>query len=486
MEMWNALEPATRKTLGQFFTPAPLARMIASRPALPDGSGVIRVLDPGAGVGSLGAALIERIASERPDASIHLTYVEVDRELLPALERTAHAVREWAADHGVIAAVEIVTQDFIEWVAETADSGTRFELAIMNPPYAKLATASDHRARTSSIACEVTNLYAAFVAIGLQTLTDGGGLVAITPRSFANGPYFRRFRAYIDQMAVFENVDLFESRSTLFADTSVLQENLVYTLRRGDARAGAVEVRHHLRGDQIEVSRMAYEHFMPADDPERFIHLRTGARGHEVARRMHGLPATIADAGVTCSTGRVVDFRSREHLESMPTENSVPLIYPQHLRGGRVTWPIEGGKKANALRVDDATHSLLMPAGHYVAIKRFTSKEEKRRIVATWIPASALPGDAIAFENHLNILHAGGSGLDRDLAVGLTVHLGSRLVDDYFRQFSGHTQVNATDVRMLRTPDAASLRRIGAKVVDPDTLTELEIDELVADSELIS
>jgi adenine-specific DNA-methyltransferase len=59
----------------------------------------------------------------------------------------------------------------------------------------------------------------------------------------------------------------------------------------------------------------------------------------------------------------------------------------------------------------------------------------------------------IGFENHLNVLHIRGAGLPPDLARGLghipELHAG-RFVS--FRQFSGHTQVNANDLRTLRYP----------------------------------
>ena len=47
----------------------------------------------------------------------------------------------------------------------------------------------------SSIGIEATNLYAAFVALSLRLLRPGGQLVAITPRSFCNGPYFKAFHS---------------------------------------------------------------------------------------------------------------------------------------------------------------------------------------------------------------------------------------------------------------------------------------------------
>jgi adenine-specific DNA-methyltransferase len=58
--------------------------------------------------------------------------------------------------------------------------------------------------------------------------------------------------------------------------------------------------------------------------------------------------------------------------------------------------------------------------------------------------------------------------------------LNSSLVDRYFRTFSGHTQVNATDLRAMRYPDMETLRRLGG--LAPDRLpAQDDIDALVLD-----
>ena len=51
-----------------------------------------------------------------------------------------------------------------------------------------------------------------------------------------------------------------------------------------------------------------------------------------------------------------------------------------------------------------------------------------------------------------------------DLARGLVAYLNSTFVDTYFRQFNGHTQVNATDLRNLRYPSVRQLERLGERV----------------------
>ena len=108
----------------------------------------------------------------------------------------------------------------------------------------------------------------------------------------------------------------------------------------------------------------------------------------------------------------------------------------------------------------------MVPKGVYVLVKRFTAKEERKRIVATvFRPEGNLAGfESIGFENHLNYFHHRGGGLDDRLAEGLAVYLNSTVVDSYFRQFSGHTQVNATDLRGLRYPSREQLYQLAENV----------------------
>jgi len=58
-----------------------------------------------------------------------------------------------------------------------------------------------------------------------------------------------------------------------------------------------------------------------------------------------------------------------------------------------------------------------------------------------------------------------GAGVDPELGWGLCLWLNGTVVDRYFRTFSGHTQVNATDLRALRYPDETTLRHL-AQAVD--------------------
>ncbi len=125
-----------------------------------------------------------------------------------------------------------------------------------------------------------------------------------------------------------------------------------------------------------------------------------------------------------------------------------------------------------------ATANLLVPNANYVLCKRFSSKEEKRRLVAAVYDAERMDGAWVGFENHLNYFHRSGHGLERRFASGLALYLNSSLVDSYFRLFNGHTQVNATDLRSLKYPTFEQLVSLGEQVGDCFP-SQPEIDQLV-------
>ncbi|EAQ0782501.1 modification methylase, partial [Salmonella enterica] len=58
----------------------------------------------------------------------------------------------------------------------------------------------------------------------------------------------------------------------------------------------------------------------------------------------------------------------------------------------------------------------------------------------------------------------------------LTAYLNSSLVDAYFRQFNGHTQVNSSDLRILRYPSIDTLKNLGKNI---ESFSQVEIDKSI-------
>jgi len=354
-----------------------------------------------------------------------------------------------------------------------------YDLVVMNPPYRKIHTLSRERRLLARIGIEVSNLYTAFLSLAVRQLRPGGQLIAITPRSFCNGPYFRHFRRnFLDQMAL-RHIHLFESRDTTFQDADVLQENIIFAAVKQGAHAPVVISGSTDISDAEFVYReVPYDRVVHPADPEQVIRVSADAAGAQASDLVAALKGDLNQLKLTVSTGRVVDFRSREHLRAESGPGTVPLIYPSHITDGFVSWPKPNGRKPNAVADVPATRSLLLPNETYVIVKRFTSKEEPRRLVAAVHHPVGVPSTHVGFENHLNVYHCDGRGIDPRLARGLALYLNSSVVDIHFRQFSGHTQVNATDLRNLRYPLPDQLERLGA-AIDATMPDQRSVDRLV-------
>ncbi len=407
---------------------------------------------------------------------------ELDRGLIAHLSKTLDKYTQGGNFFG-----NIHEEDFIHAAVESL-SGTlfsrpleRYTYAILNPPYKKINSQSAHRLALRRVGIETVNLYSAFVALAVAEATPGGQIVAIIPRSFCNGPYYRPFRDFILGRTAIRHLHLFESRSKAFKDDEVLQENLIIRLERG-GQQGPVTVSNSTddRFSDLTTHEYPFDRIVFPDDPERFIHVPTSP-GQNAIELSSAIRYTLADLGVKVSTGPVVDFRLKAHLCDMPGPGAVPLLYPGHFSGGGTTWPIEGMKKPNAIERNADTEKWLYPNGFYCVVRRFSAKEEKRRIVASVVEPGAF-GDvpALGFENHLNLFHENKRGLPEPLARGLAVFLNTTAVDEQFRRFNGHTQVNATDLRLMKYPSRDALIQLGKWAMQQGTLAQDQLDAKLA------
>ncbi len=434
-------------------TPEPIAAFMAG---LFDGPmpGRVRLLDAGAGEGSLTAAFIARWTGSPIEAHAY----ECDPAIAARLQTTLHRLADQAGS-----APQVLMEDFVQAAARMArlGQGPRYTHAILNPPYRKIGNGSQHRALLRAVGLETVNLYSGFVGLALELLAPGGRLVAIIPRSFCNGPYYQPFRSFMLRRAAIRHLHLFTARDAVFRRNGVLQENVIISLERG-ADQGPVTV-----STSTDDSFADYESrpcpagtILPLHNPGCFIHIPTEA----LAEQFDGsgpFRFRLVELGIDVSTGPVVDFRLRDNLRPMPEPGAVPLLYSSHFSAGGIRWPIAGIKKPNAIVHTQATAKYLYPNGFYAVVRRFSSKEEKRRIVAAVVDPGDVLGAALGFENHLNVFHRRRTPLSEPIARGLVAYLSTTAVDRYFRQFNGHTQVNATDLRTLRFPDIEALTQLG-------------------------
>lgn len=471
-EACQQLLDGRRSQLGQYMTPAVIARFMVS---LFYYTKQVRLLDAGAGTGTLSAAFLD--AALQRGINIEVDAWEIDPILHHYLQIT---FEQYALYEQEKINIHLHLADFIEDASFKVQMGADklYTHAILNPPYKKINAQSHHRQLLRKVGIETVNLYTSFVALAILLLENGGELVAIIPRSFCNGSYYRPFRELLLKHCAILRIHLFESRSKAFGADDVLQENIIIHLCKGaEQKQVMVSISHDARFDDYQENYFTFVQIVKPDDAEHFIHIPTS---HAVTDMPALSQHTLADLEMNVSTGAVVDFRVKDYWSAQPASGTVPLLYPHHFSTGQLIWPKTYKAKPNALHLTPVSRKWLLPNAHYVLVKRFSSKEEKRRIVAYHFKPERFDVDWLGFENHWNVFHCNKNGLDATLAAGLAIFLNSTVLDVWFRVFSGHTQVNATDLRTLRYPSRMQLLTLGELANSHASPNQQTIDQWVA------
>ena len=100
-------------------------------------------------------------------------------------------------------------------------------------------------------------------------------------------------------------------------------------------------------------------------------------------------------------TGLTVDFRNRDILRDEEEEGAIPLFYSQHIKQGKVQFPIQ---KEHEYVVTDQ-RGLMQDNKNYLFVKRFTAKEEPRRLQCGIYLAKNYPQyTKISTQNKINFI----------------------------------------------------------------------------------
>lgn len=454
------LDPKNKSKLGQFMTPSVIADYMAS--LFDKGASNVKLLDCGAGIGSLSISAIKKLK----DICL-VDLWEIDPIMQEQLEKNMQAVAVPFSIHA---------QDFIFGAVENICSGKgeRYSHAIINPPYKKISSSSDHRIELRKAGVETVNLYSAFLALTIKLLEKNGQAIAIIPRSFCNGPYYKPFRELILKDCSIEHIHVFESRKKAFQDDDVLQENIIIKVVKGK-KQGDVDISksedHEFHDYQSKA--VAFTDVVKPTDNDLFFHIPTDEKQEDNVLFALSLP----ELGLGVSTGPIVSHRMKEYLEPQPIDGAVPVLYPHHFVDRQFQYPKEH-KKANAFRVVPESQKWLMPNdGYYVIVRRMSSKEEKKRVVAYVVNPDEIGKEWVGFDNCWNVFHINKHGFDKAIAMGLACFLNSTALDDHFRIFSGHTQVNATDLKNMRYPTMDTLKALGKAY--ETTMNQEQIDKLL-------
>jgi adenine-specific DNA-methyltransferase len=266
-------------------------------------------------------------------------------------------------------------------------------------------------------------------------------------------------------------IHLFDSRRDVFSD--VLQESVILHAERSDQDSDVIVSSSASSQDFGAINKRA----LPLSEilnGDNILHIPLSDQHDEIAELVRTWPAHLYDYGMEVSTGPVVPFRATQFVSSSGNvpETHAPLIWMQNVRPMQITWPLH--RKGQYIAQEGA-EKLLLPNRNYVMLRRFSAKEERRRLTAAPYLAE-INTTWLGLENHLNYIHRPNGSLSVEEARGLAALLNSDLMDTYFRISNGNTQVSATELRAMPLPPLEAIREIGRRVTG-----ELDINALVND-----
>jgi adenine-specific DNA-methyltransferase len=444
----------------------------------------LSVLDPGAGSGILSAAIVDVLISKGVE-EIRLDVYENDSDILPLLINNLKLIQAAALNKGIELKYNILEENFItenkyEWTGLTRNR--EYDLVIANPPYKKIGKNDAEACAMQEIVYGQPNLYFLFMAMGISMLKSEGECIYIVPRSFSSGLYFTAFRNYFLDTVRITNLHLFTSREAVGGTKdSILQETVILRAVKNNIRPETIEVTE----SSDETCFVTNKHSVSYNtcikqDSNSFLFFPSSKEDALVLDFVNKWSSTLPELGYRMKTGIVVDFRETSWMRTDNRDSVVPLLWAYNFHDNRIRFPVEVGGKPQYLYNAPETNRLKMKKSNYLLLKRFTSKEEHKRLQCALLFEEDFPKyDAVSTENHLNFITKLDGPMDKEEMYGLFVVLNSNYMDRYFRILNGSTQVNANEINSMPFPVHHDLIQMGKIAMRSPSLTELDCDGIL-------
>lgn len=463
-----------RKKYGQFFTSMETARFMAGLYNISENMDKVKVLDAGAGSGVLACAFVERLESLEFVKDVELTCYENDSNVLPLLQSNLAFCKEHSSKNITI---NILTDNYI--LSQYLDfnymiggnlNPIKYDFVIGNPPYMKIPKDAPEATAMPTICYGAPNMYFIFASMGLFNLKEDGEMVYIIPRSWTSGAYFKRFREYFLTEGKIEHIHLFVSRNKVFDKEDVLQETIIVKVKKTYVIPKEVTITSSKSNyDFGNLTSLTVPYSLVVSGADYYVYLVTDKKEVEVLERLHRFDKTLPDIGLKMKTGLTVDFRNRDILRDEEEEGAIPLFYSQHIKQGKVQFPIQ---KEHEYVITDQ-RGLMQDNKNYLFVKRFTAKEEARRLQCGMYLAKDFPQyRKISTQNKINFIDGILTDMSECIVYGLYVLFNSTLYDEYYRILNGSTQVNSTEINAMPVPDLESIQEMGKRLMQSRDYTE--------------
>ena len=459
-----------RKTRGQFFTGRKTAEFMAGLFTIPADKDSISVLDPGAGTGILSSALAERLDAAGNIKNVKLVCYENDESMTELLMANLELLKRnltLRLDYEIRTDDYILSQGYEYGFGRTGHE--EFDMVVGNPPYRTISGSSPEAKVMPDICGGTPNLYFMFAAMSMFNLKQGGELVYIIPRSWTSGAYFGKFREKLFSEGVLKHIHLFRARRNIFDGDDILQETVIIRLAKTHEKPRKVTVTTSLDGSFAGMTSFQASYSSVVSGRDNYVFLAADENEADILERFAAMNRTLVTEGMRMRTGLTVDFRCSELLRDEAGKNTVPLFRSCHIRGGDIVFPL--GKENEY--IISTRRGLLQENRNYLFVKRFTSKEESRRLQCGVYLAGRFPDYlSISTDNKINFIDSeSGVSLTEKTVYGLFVLFNSSMYDRYYRILDGSTQVNSMEINSVPVPGMDIIDAMGERLMISGKMT---------------
>ena len=478
------MSKSERKKIGQFFTPAGIAEYMGS--LMLHAQNEIAILDAGAGSGILSAALLDKIYFNGCVKLVNLDLYENNKDILPLLGSNLEYVKRELLKSGVTLNYRIINENFIldnqfAW-SGLIQNQKKYDIVISNPPYKKIGKNDPEATAMRDIVYGQPNLYFLFMAMAAELLKENGEFIFIVPRSFSSGLYFTAFRKWFFYEMKITNLHLFVSRDAVFSCDNILQETIIIKAKRTNEKPEKIiitESENASSFQNITTFAVPYKTCVK-EDANAFLFFPTTKDDVEILNFINRWEYTLSDVGYRMKTGIVVDFRETQWLRTEHSKNTIPLLWAYNFDKNQVEFPVHNDGKPQYLLASEDTARLQMKIANYILIKRFTSKEERKRLqCALLFKDDFSTYESISTENHLNFITKINGEMTTEEMYGLFVIINSNYMDKYFRILNGSTQVNANEINSIPFPEFFDIVDLGLEALRYHSLDENTCDKIL-------
>lgn len=347
----------------------------------------------------------------------------------------------------------------------------KFDFIVGNPPYSKRISPEEKELFFEKYHESLgghPNLCPLFIHKSLEMLKEEGILGYLVAAPYISSYYNRKLRKLIWEKTTLLEILRFEDRKKVC--DGILQEFSILILKNSKPKTdyqlyvSATRDRDSLTKGQVNKVNIECSKVI-RDNVCNYEFLIAGDRlDYEIASKMLKNSNPLKNLSEV-HTGEVVQFRSGEYLSHERLSGYYPLVKIEQIKQFYFNKDFNTWYKPKKSKQYVHSNDLII-------VKRMTSKEQPRRIVAAMI--NGIP--EVSVDNKLNLLKTK-NNQDNLFILGI---LNSKLIDYYFRLYSSNTQVSANELDALPiTHNKGKIREIVLSIEKGDKEALNLLDEEV-------